>query len=934
MRVKIIFKLMVLFTLVAIGQEVRAQLPSGRIVGRVTDASTGDFLPGANVILVGTNLGAASDRYGYYRIENVPVGNYRLQVKYIGYKDFETDVRVSDVGQTVKLDIALEVSAVEIGEVVVEGLREGQVKALTQQMNAPNIKNVLAREEMERFPDLNTAEVLQRIPGIAVQRSLGEGRFVNIRGTEPRLSNVTIDGERIASPQDEERFIGLDVINASQLSSIEVVKALTPDMDADAIGGSVNLVTRSAFDYNRPVLKAKLGSGYSDLPNEPLYDAVVTYSTVLGAKKNFGVTVSGSWYRNNMATHSDEMDWGNEEDVNGNEIPFALTDLRFFNYDTNRDHFGFSSTLEYKINEFNRFYVRGTFNRRTDDQTRNMVRFRIKKGDYLNATTISKARVAFEMQDRNEIQKIATISGGGKNQFGSIDLDYDISYSYANETKKNPGQFKSEWQLDKKVNLSLDLSDTDFPQFSILNLDQDYLMDPSHWEIDNQDFRETFTSNKRFQFKLNLRAPYNFSNIFSELKLGTKIQVDQKDRNSSRFKYKWKGDQDVTMDLVASSTTVDHFLDNHYNTFPGPFVDPSKYESFFFQFQGKPDGLREQIQRDDTDGEGGRYDAEEDIFAFYLMNTVNIGKLMILAGVRDEITHTNYKGIELLFDDNGDFLNSQPIDQSRTYNNLFPYVHFRYRVTSTTNVRLAYTRSIARPNYFDLAPYRWVFPEDRELLLGNPDLDPTISDNFDILFEHYFQGVGIISGGLFYKSLDKIIFTRVFKQEGGPYDGFDVEQPVNGGSGTIVGAEFNWMQQFTFLPGFLSGFGIFANYTLVESDADLKFSDRNVIPGQAGDAANVGLNYEKYGLTARLSLNYTSEVMNKVGKNKDFDRFDDDHFQLDLSASYQIRPGINLYLEAINLLNEPKREFFGIESRTRLNEFYGRWIRSGIKLDW
>ncbi|RMD91790.1 MAG: TonB-dependent receptor, partial [Calditrichaeota bacterium] len=190
MRVKIIFKLMVLFTLVAIGQEVRAQLPSGRIVGRVTDASTGDFLPGANVILLGTNLGAASDRYGYYRIENVPVGNYRLQVKYIGYKDFETDVRVSDVGQTVKLDIALEVSAVEIGEVVVEGLREGQVKALTQQMNAPNIKNVLAREEMERFPDLNTAEVLQRIPGIAVQRSLGEGRFVNIRGTEPRLSNV------------------------------------------------------------------------------------------------------------------------------------------------------------------------------------------------------------------------------------------------------------------------------------------------------------------------------------------------------------------------------------------------------------------------------------------------------------------------------------------------------------------------------------------------------------------------------------------------------------------------------------------------------------------------------------------------------------------------------------------------------------------------
>lgn len=173
--------------------------------------------------------------------------------------------------EEVNQDVQLQATYLELGEVVVEGLRQGQVKALNQQKTAPNIINVVAREQMERFADLNTAEVLQRIPSVSISRDQGEGRFVLLRGTEARLTAVSVNGQRIASPESKDRFVTLDVISANQLASIEVTKAITPDMDGDAIGGSVNMVTRSAFDYDKRVLKVSGGSGYSQLMGTPLF---------------------------------------------------------------------------------------------------------------------------------------------------------------------------------------------------------------------------------------------------------------------------------------------------------------------------------------------------------------------------------------------------------------------------------------------------------------------------------------------------------------------------------------------------------------------------------------------------------------------------------------------------------------------------------------
>ena len=282
----------------------------GRIVGKVTDASTGEYLPGANVWLEGTTLGAATDREGVYRIYNVPPGTYTLRASYIGYEDFSTTVTVSVSQRVVTRDIALQVSAVEVRAVVVEGLREGQMKALSRQRTAPTIVNVVAREQMERFPDENVAEVLQRIPGLYIDRSLGDGRYVLVRGTEPRLSKVTVDGQPLATNRTEERYTQLDIIGANQMAAVEVFKAITPDMEGDAIGGTINLVTRSAFDYPGRRFRLSLGSGYANIDGKPLYNGKFSYINRFGANQNIGFTFTANFDRNERGADGNESDWG------------------------------------------------------------------------------------------------------------------------------------------------------------------------------------------------------------------------------------------------------------------------------------------------------------------------------------------------------------------------------------------------------------------------------------------------------------------------------------------------------------------------------------------------------------------------------------------------------------------------------------------------
>lgn len=895
----------------------------GTITGRVTDSATGDFLPGANVLIRGTSFGAATNMRGEYRIFNVPLGTFTVVVSYIGYDDHTADVTVTASQRQVTHDVALSMGAVQADVIVVEGIREGQMKALSQQRTAPNIKNVVADEQMQRFPDLNTAEVLQRIPAVSVTRDQGEGRYVLVRGTEARLNAVAINGERIASPEGEERFVGLDAISAAQVSAIEVTKAITPDMDADVIGGAVNLVTRSAFDSEKPIFRISAGSGYGDLMGKPLYQGDFVFARRLGANQNIGLTVSGNYYQSNRGSDNTEMEWGDEDDVDDNELPWVLQDLQLRDYIVKRDRYGVTANLDYRPNDNNKFFLRGMFNRRDDLEQRRRFRIRPDKGDYIDATTITEAAMERELKDRLEKQTIYNVSMGGEHLIGNSTLDYTLSYSYAEESK--PDETDPAFELNEDVDLTLDLSDRDTPKYTITNLPSGYEHDADNWEFDEVVYENKGNTDKDIMASINLKVPYLLGDNSGELKFGGKIHLKNKKRTNTTWEYGWEGDDDLLMSQFLADDEDMNFMDGAYRV--GPSVDPDKFREFF---QANKDGLFEgEINHEDTDAEN--YTADESVYAGYGMTTLNFGNLMLLGGVRMELTKIDYTGNEVLFDDEGDYDRTDEITNDDSYSHFLPMLHMRYRVTPRTNFRLAFTSGLSRPNYYDLVPYKIILTEDEEMVMGNPALKPTTAYGIDFMGEHYFQGIGIISGGFFYKSLDNIIYRSFLEQEGGLYDGYETEQPVNGENATLYGFEINWQQQFTSLPGFLSGFGIYANYSYTKSNANLADREDIDLPGQSGNVGNLALSYEKYGFSARFGINYHGKYIDAVGEDPEEDIYYDDRLQFDISASQQIVEGLQVYFEAINLSNKPLRYYMGSDDRPIQREFYSWWMHAGIK---
>ncbi|HDP98411.1 MAG TPA: TonB-dependent receptor, partial [bacterium] len=439
------------------------------------------------------------------------------------------------------------------------------------------------------------------------------------------------------------------------------------------------------------------------------------------------------------------------------------------------------------------------------------------------------------------------------------------------------------------------------------------------------DYRNTYASNSYTMGSLNLKMPYNLAGYPAEFKMGAKATFGKKDRDEDRWRYKWKGDEKVKMSQMLYSEEQKAFFNDNYDRF-GPVPDQDKVEKFFEEHR---DGLLKGEFRY-WDSEGQNFLANEDIYAYYAMTTVNLGKLMVLGGLRHEFTKNDYDGTKLLFDDSGDFSSMERVNEKRDYNNLLPMLHLKYGITPMTNLRLAYTQAIARPNYWDYAPYYFVDPKNEEILAGNPDLKPTTSQNIDLMFEHFFQGIGIASGGFFYKNLQDIIYVQTSKVVGGVYDDYEIEQAINGGSAKLYGLELNWQQEFSFLPGFLSGLGIYANYTHTWADADL-LGREGFLPGQAGDVANFSLSYEKYDFSARLSASYRDKFIMEVGKDKDRDEWTDKHMQLDFSATYNVLPWMQAYMDVINLTNEPQYEYLGVRNRPVVVEYFSWWMKAGLK---
>ncbi len=933
----------VILTLLLILMSSSLLLAQGMIAGRVVDATDGSYLPGANVMLEGTTMGSATDREGFFMIQNVPDGSYQLVVNYIGYEDFATEITVSSTEPRVVLDeIKLNLSAMETDVIVVEGQLEGQMKALNQQRVSTNIKNVVSREQMELFPDYTTADVVSRVPGVYVDRSQGEGRYVMIRGTEPRLTNVKVNGEELATNRVEERYSQLDIIGSNQMASIEVVKALTPDMDGDAIGGTVNLITRSAFDYTGMRLRATAGGGYTALRGDAIYQGKFSYSNRFGADNNMGFTITANWDRTDKGAHNKETDYDDPTADDGGLVRggWALDDLDLRDFYNTRDRMGFGATFEYRPDQFTRFFIDGMWNKLDDDQEFGRKRVRMGRGDYLDSlgTTLEGARIEMESGQRIEELVQQAFSAGGEHQLGNIGLDYKIAYSFSDE--KHQPQIDSEWRsIDDNYNFRLDYSNPEFPTWNQTNIgDPDVFdeFDAAGYELRGVDYRNTSASDQNIVGAVNLKMPYNLAGYASEFKFGGKVRIKQKDRKDDRIGYDWEGD-DIFMNQLEAGRDDGKvvFLDNNYRF--GPTPDAKKVEEFFNTWRDNPDGFVGDTDIWDTFGQ--TYLAKENIYAGYAMTTVNMNELTVLAGIRYEGTQNDYTGTVLRWNTDGDLVANTDTTDDRSYGFFMPNLHLKYQIGRMSNVRVAATRTMARPNYWDLVPYSSLDFRRERIREGNPNLEITEAWNFDLMGEHYFVGVGVLSGGFFYKDMKNIIFELRddIDDPDSQFHDWEFRGPVNGGDATIFGIEINWQQQLNFLPGMWGGFGIYANYTKTWAEADLLKDvreDEKILPGQAGDIGNLAISYEWGGFSGRFTLNYHGEYLQEVSSEPDGseDQWRDAHMQMDISASYKIIPELDIFAEVVNLLDEPEVDYFGNTDRPKQQEYYGWWMRAGLRL--
>lgn len=843
-------------------------------------------------------------------------------------------------------------------EVIVLGDRlKGQAKALNQQKNNKNITNIVSADQVGRFPDANIGDALKRIPGITMQNDQGEARNIIIRGMGPELNTVNFNGERIPSAEGDNRRVQLDLIPSDMIQTIEVNKTLTPEMDADAIGGSVNLISRSPSNGLR--LSGTLAGGYSPIRN----GFIGTANFIVGNRsknKKVGYILNGSINSNDFGSDNVEAVWS--KSTTG-KVFVSDHDVR--KYDVKRVRRSLSSTLDFKLSPTSTIYVVGSYNWRDDLENRYRLRHRFRGGEtnllldpsgnitgYNNGEVLRQTKGGIT-NNRNEStrledQRVRTLQVRGEHLAGKVKIDWSGQYARASEVRPNE-RYVSMGR--RSIQVTQDIKDPVFPLLtSTTPLTSYNRLNALSEEFQNQ-YEEDF--NAKLGFSMPVGKSENGKSI---IKYGLRLRSKTKIRTNSYLQYNPIGSTlanfaNISLLKLSNQTSANYLAGTKYKI--GDFVDAAYLGNLNFlnaaNFTGK-DVPAEYL--------AGNFNAKETVTAAYAQWEKDFtDKLSMVAGVRLENTSLNYTGNIV---ENESTLRGKA-NFKNNYLDVLPSINFRYAASNNLVWRAALTSGIARPKYFDLVPYFNVLLSDLELSTGNPNLTPIKSTNVDLMFERYFSTVGVFSGGVFYKHLNNFFYT--YRDESYTRAKFTTDFPSvtnnpinqgenwqyiqrrNGSPVDVFGFEVAFQRQLDFLPGFWKGFGIYTNYTFTTSKAEGIFDgsgslirENVTLPGTAPHMFNGSLSYENKKLVLRLSANFTSAYVDDsddAGYNEDqfFDRYYDKQFFLDFNGSYALSKKFRLFAEVNNISNQALRYYQGVKERTAQIEFYGVRYNMGIKLD-
>ncbi len=940
------------------------QRGTGVVNGRAVDRQ-GAVLPGARVKLDPGEITGATNAQGEFTLIGIAPGDYTITISYVGFVTFSAPVKVV-AGQTTRVDAQLKVAA-KAEEINVIADAQGQAEAIQEQRVSDNILDVMPEGVIQSLPNENIADVVGRMPGISLERDEGEGKYVQVRGTEPRLNNTTVDGVEIPAPEDNVRQFKLDTIPADIVGSVEVNKTLSASQDADAIGGTVNLVTKKAGDL--PTLKFEGIGGWTPIQGDRYIGLISgTIGQRFGKDHRFGALFSGSYDYNGRGIDDIEP----QPDVNWAIPVYDSMDIREYRYQ--RKRYGFGGTLDYKLKD----PASGLFVHYFDSDFKDYGdKWVYTLNDDVSLPsqgplTITPDIPKFKTSSRLPDYGIIMAALGGKHVFQSSWLSWEVSAARSRQLAAagNPGAtFKAlanndleQLPLTGTCYFAPNLT-TDFhlPQWNPGCLaPNSQIYNPANYYLAEYDGTQGLTSQVNLQGAISYARNYHLGSHFSTIEFGTKLRNAHKGQNAYSPTYDISncvdsngvlvpGFSGCTMSSFLRTFTNPHYYFNAYNL--GPVTS---YNTIVNNFQNTVNGVPFLSLDEPATLFGSvlsNFDYTERVSSAYAMNTIEFGRFRLQTGLRIEATQLNILGFSTTNNSSSSAETVVPEPAQSWYWDPLPSIQLKYHLTDNDDIRAVYARALSRPNPYDLVPYVTVdqSTNPETVNIGNPSLKPTHANDFDLLYERYLKPYGEIQAGLYYKQMSQpIYYIADLDYQGTQYPqyvGDTFSYIINGSNAKLYGVEFAYIQHLGFLPGALSGFGISANFSKTASNAGTLplRPDTPALQRQTPTMWNLSPTYDKGRFSARLGATYNSASIYQYQYNTEIDtaglgpkgpagdNYLYSHLQVDAQASFRVQRTLTVLWQGLNLTNEVFGFYNGSPWYLTQREYYDRTFSFGLR---
>ena len=953
---------------------------TGEISGVVSDALRGSFLGGAEVRISGLDVVAVTNSEGRYSLRAIPVGDYTLEVTYLGRPTQQASVTVT--GNDVSV-VNLALGAVGADGQPIESMvvlrprpqAESEARALQMQRSSSAIINVVSADAVGQFPDQNIAAALSRLPGIAVERDQGQERRVSLRGAPSRWSTISFDGVNVIAPSG--KSARTDTVPAAIGSAVAVRKAVTPAMQGESLAGNIDIMTRGAFDY--PGFKSALnvGAGYNDLGGGDQTELGGFVANTF-ADGQFGVLLSASRYEREMITDNFETDWETGDDSQDREPGFegrAWADAHQNKlYRLTRSNTAYSGRFDFRPSDEHHFFFNTIYTEFTDDELRNAHEFDfddgasrtdsaavtrgyadIRTGNTPLQGTIYGVEMDSSLNSNKTLESIFTNTLGGEQQFGVWASSWRLNYS--NSRSESGPAIQSAWRsprgadaLSHRPTVVYDFTDRANHGIrlyeTVVNPDGSLSKGAIKRSIDPQDYEfvrlrnnDRLQDSESYSARLDLTRDLTLFGRQTEFQFG--FQYDDRSKKDTRQTQEISASA-LSAAGVAAPSTDDFAINDPYK---GEL--PLGYTFQYFSDSGirnlwsslASQGLSEILT--DTSASND-YEVTESVLAGYAMATTYFNWGNILAGARvEQVDNTGSALVNI----GGNYEAAKVGGDNLQF---FPSVHLNWDINDELKLRMSANSGAARPDFTILRPNFSVSDENETISGGNPFAGPEKAVGGDAYLEWYMADGGFFSVGAYYKALDDVLFTiqrprfgrDVLNQPGIDRSGYTYTTTDNGGSGYLAGFEVAFSQTLEpfadrlNLPEWANGFGLRGNLTLNDSESETPDGRKISLPGSSDTVYNLALSYEQYGLSTRLSWQYRTKWIDSIGNGDVLgDGFWDEVGRLDFKVGYSFNDNANVYLEANNLLSEPGIRYEGDRIRVSEYEEFGPRYMVGLRLN-